>query len=514
MTIHTMQKRYFYKLFSNSFSAIVGVITTIIIPRTIGPSQYGIFTYLTELLRPYPEFFSFSTLLSFFTKISQRPKEKKMINAYILFILITSSLFMLITVSASFFLFEEIFGDHIEKKYLYGALVFVVFLFISSVLEKIMDGCGATVDLEKFRFIQKVISFFTIVILFLTNSLDLGKVFVFFIFMTLIFISFISIYLIKNNFLTFQRNDFPNSRELKNYVFEYYSYSHPIFTTSIILISFGSLSAWIFNRFAGSIQFGYFGIATKISAVFFLLISSFTPIFMREISIAWDRKNKEKQVELINFYLRLFFAISSAVLIYLAFFSSQIIELVGGENFTEAAPTLSVLLLYPIHQTYGQLVGSLIYASAKTTLMRNIRIATSIFGFLVLFFLVAPSKFFGFGLGALGYALSSVIMQIITTNIMAYYILPYFGIEYKKLLIHQIFTIIIISIAAGFCNIFFIDFNFGNIILNKIGLLIIPGMLYLIFLLIIIHLLPSIIGMDKIQLESFKNQIKSRLFIR
>ena len=93
----SLKKKFSWKLLSNILTFSMSSIITILVPRSLGPTDYGNFSYLNNFFSKILGFFSFGTVLAFFTKLSQRPNEHKIIRFYIyflLFVFVVSTLFL------------------------------------------------------------------------------------------------------------------------------------------------------------------------------------------------------------------------------------------------------------------------------------------------------------------------------------------------------------------------------------------------------------------------------------
>ena len=55
------------------------------------------------------------------------------------------------------------------------------------------------------------------------------------------------------------------------------------------------------------------------------------------------------------------------------------IHITGGPDYSAALIPVDLMALYPIHQVYGQLVGSVYHVMDKTKLFRNIHLIQLIF---------------------------------------------------------------------------------------------------------------------------------------
>src|SRR3989304_3080640 len=84
---HSLKKRYFYKLFTNFLGLGVSLVTQTIVPRGLGPKSYGDFSFLSDYFNQFAGFFDMGTSIGFYTKLSQRPKEFKLVVFYFFFII-------------------------------------------------------------------------------------------------------------------------------------------------------------------------------------------------------------------------------------------------------------------------------------------------------------------------------------------------------------------------------------------------------------------------------------------
>ena len=158
------------------------------------------------------------------------------------------------------------------------------------------------------------------------------------------------------------------------------------------------------------------------------------------------------------------------------------------------------MALYPIHQTYGQLNGSVFYATDQTKLYRNIGIGMKVFGLLVTFYLIAPSSYGGLALGASGIALSMIIVQFIGVNVQLLFNTKYLNISCMKFLFHQGVVIGAFSLMAYISN-----SVLEQLVQNEIIFLIGNATLYFILTFILIFLFPMMISMTRSEIV---NQLK------
>jgi hypothetical protein len=160
---------------------------------------------------------------------------------------------------------------------------------------------------------------------------------------------------------------------------------------------------------------------------------------------------------------------------------------------------------YPIHQTYGQLSGSVFLATGQTKLYARLGIFSVILGLPMVFFLVATSEFFGLDLGATGLAIKMVLIQVIFVNIQLYYNSRLLNLNFWKYIGHQIVCVaclMIISIAV----MWFVSngLNLGN---NVISSFLLSGMLYTGLVGILVYFQPIVFGITNQDISYIKNFI-------
>ena len=83
----SLNKRYAYSLFANIVGLGAGMIAAMVIPRGLGPAAYGNFSFLTNFFQQLIGFLGLGTPNAFYTKLSQRPDEHKLISFYLYILL-------------------------------------------------------------------------------------------------------------------------------------------------------------------------------------------------------------------------------------------------------------------------------------------------------------------------------------------------------------------------------------------------------------------------------------------
>lgn len=501
----SFQKRYFSKFISNLFSAVIGIVIISIVTRTLGPSDYGNFNFLTTFFIALIGFFTLSTSMGFFTKLSKRQEEVKLIRFYL-------GLLGLLPVAVTIFILvvfllnqEHRFWPNQQTVFILLAALFAFLMIVFQTIRQINDALGYTVNSEKYIILQKIFGIIIIVILFITNKLNLHTFF-FYHFVILGFILLLwFLHLNNKGTKPFARKNVLIWSEINKYFREFYLYSHPLFIYSLIALIGNIGGRWLLQTFAGSEQQGFFSLGYNVSALIFLFSGSLTPLFTREFSIAHNNNDFDRMRFLFKKLIPMFYCIVAALGVFVAFNGAQIGILLGGSEFQQAGFVISIMSLYPIHQTYGQLNGSVFYATDQTKLYRNIGVGMKIFGLSVTFILLAPSSYGGFNLGSVGIALSMIIVQFIGVNIQLLFNTKYLNLSFINYFFHQCLVIGVLSILA-FCSSRFL----GHFIHNNQLYLIANALLYFTMSCLFVYMFPRIISLTRSELiNQIKNMINS-----
>ena len=61
--------------------------------------------------------------------------------------------------------------------------------------------------------------------------------------------------------------------------------------------------------------------------------------------------------------------------------AKTLVHIFGGQEFAAAILPVQIMSLYPLHQAYGQMAGSVFHATGRTKILRNITAAECVYGF-------------------------------------------------------------------------------------------------------------------------------------
>ena len=497
----SLKKRYFFKLTGNFASLGIGFITSAIIPRGLGPGAYGDFNFLVNFFNQVVSFFDMGTSTAFYTKLSQRPKERKLLSFYLRYM----SLVLLIV--AVLVILARATGVYINLwpgqslLYIYLAVFLAFFMWFANILGQVMDAYCLTTYAEVGKIFQKILGLFMIVAIFLLHNLNIFTLFIYNYFV-LLMLMVIFLQIMKQGKYLDAQDYRMEPLDAKNYAKEFYGYCHPLFVYGIIGVACNILDRWLLQIFSGSVQQGYYGLSSNIGTVCFLFTGAMTPLIMREFSIDYGNKNLALIANRFRKHVPILHTITAFMVCFIAVNASKVAVIMGGRKFEAATASVAVLTFYPIYQTYGQIMGSLFYATGQTRLYRNIGVVTLLVGLPLSFWLMAPRQFHGLNLGAAGLAIKTTATAILAINIQLWFNNRFLKLSFPKFFFHQFYSVIILSGMS-----WAVTFLTGLVVKNILLGLLISGFFYTAAFAFILFVTPSVFLIERSELISLLGNV-------
>ena len=505
-TDDSLKKRYFYKLGTKFIGIPIGFLSAAIVPRGLGVNAYGNFNFITDFFTRLIAFFDTGTSAAFYTKLSQRLKESALIRFYWGFFAVMS-LILVFFVATMFMLNKQgsIWIDQ-EPRFIWLGLFWGLLSWLNQIVYKIVDAYGLTVKGELAVIKQKLFGLCLLGVLFVLGEFSLLIFFIYHFLMFILILFFWWRVLRKNNIRLFPSERL-NKALIKNYSSEFYQFSMPLFVGGILVFFLGFADRWLLQMFGGSAEQGLYSLSFKVGSLCFLFTKSMTPLFHREISRAYGEKRPDEMCRLFLRFVPMLYSVAVFIGAFFFFQSDKVSIIIGGESFKGAAVPIALMSLYPIHQTYGQLNSAVYFATGRTRLYRNVGLSIALLGLLVTYLFLAPKEQLGLNLGSTGLALKMVLVQIIGQNFILWFNTKLLKIPFIKMLGHQFISVFIIGGAAGLSTLI-ADNMVGNIIVSFLT----AGFIYIVLLMGILYMIPSLFSTNRIEINHNVRVVKQRLF--
>jgi O-antigen/teichoic acid export membrane protein len=377
-------------------------------------------------------------------------------------------------------------------------LFFAFFAWFTQIFIKISDAYALTVSVELIKIGHKILSLLLLLYFIYFTTFNLNSYFYFHYIALGSFFFVLSWLFIKKQIFS---KELFNLKKLniKNLSKEFISYCHPLLVYSIISLIAGMFDIWLLQKYAGSIQTGFYGLAYSLAAMCFIFTSAMTPIITREFAKSYEQKDIANMRKLYFRYIPMLYSLAAYFGIFISMQSETVLSIFTDEKFKDAYSVLIIMAFYPIHQTYGQLSGSIFYATGQTKLIRNISFISMPIGMVLSFGFI-----YILDLGAIGLATKMIIAQIIGVNIQLYYNSKFLKFKMKLFLFHQIYTVIFFVVLA------YISSNILNFESNILSFLI-SGMIYTIFVIIFTYIYPQIFSTTREEIKNILSKVFNKI---
>jgi O-antigen/teichoic acid export membrane protein len=178
------------------------------------------------------------------------------------------------------------------------------------------------------------------------------------------------------------------------------------------------------QTYAGSVQQAYYSVAYQFGAIAAIATSSILNIFWKEIAEAHHQGNRERVALLYRQVSRGLFFVAAAGAGFLAPWAEDILRITLGAAYVGGAGTLMIMFFYPLHQSMGQIGGTMAYATGRVAVYVKFGMVFMATSIVVTYFALASEDdpLPGLGLGSLGLAGKMVVMQLLSVNALAWYL--------------------------------------------------------------------------------------------
>ncbi len=477
---------------------MIGLVSQTIIPQSLGPHNYGIFTFLHNVFTSSVRVVEMGVGSYFHIKIGKEPYNRHLIGFYSLLV---GFVFCL---ALAFLFFIWVLGDRWSYFASYPLLVVGCVLFmcafhwVSENLIKISDARALTVRVEGYRFLHRLFWLIGIIFIWWMDFFSLISFTFWQMAMGFILVLWLVFSLQEKGqpFLKIDRTE--NLFFLK----DCYKVISPLLIYSLLSVGMVPLESAILVHFTSYSEQGYFGLAAYMSSIAFLFTNSMVPLLMREFSQAVVAKNYDVILRLLHRSLRVFYFISMGTASFLVFHTDHLIDLFGGERFENAIGPLSLLLFYPAHQSYSQITNTLLFSQEKIKLYTTVGYLNLALNGLLTYFFLFPQSYGGLNLGAFGQSLKYLLIQVVTTNLGLYFCLEGRKKVFLSYIRHQILVPLLLLPLGFICR---YGWNLG--FHPYVNMAISGGFYALVFVLFFLFF-PSIAGLDRPMIESMIFKIK------
>ncbi|MDP0562397.1 MAG: oligosaccharide flippase family protein [Candidatus Endonucleobacter sp. (ex Gigantidas childressi)] len=478
--MNNIKKRFAITLGTNIVKAFLGFLVGMLLARGLGAEDYGRFSFLLATFLSFTSLLDMGTSSAFFTFISKSKQSKEFYFSYFLWI----ALQFIVSVIFLYFIIPEklLHTLFVGESRGYITLAFIAVFFQQAVwnlLSQLSESSRDTVSIQKLNLGIGICNFLAVFFLYQTHNLNV--VFV----LSLIITQYI-LALIIFKALIFEASKVVDAN-IKDNLFSIFKrfriYCGPLVLYSWVGFGYQFFDVWMLQHYSGAEDQAYFAVSSKIAAVSLIFTTSIIRVFWKEIGAAENENDKQKVYLLYKTATRTFYTLSAILCGFLLPWAKDIISVLLGDGYESAAVPFSIMLLYPVHQSLGQINGTMFYAIEEIKAHVKISIIIMFLSVAISYLLLSDQSGFisGLSLGAEGLALKMVGMQWLSVNIGMFVISKIKGWKFD-----WFYQVYILGTMLGLG--YFAYYIVNQLDLNFYILFVLAGLIYIILLLGVLYL--------------------------
>jgi len=502
----SIRSRFAFSLGANLLKAVITFGTGMFVARGLGPDQYGKMMFLLGTFTAIRQLLDVGSSTAFFTFLSQRQRSRRFVAWFSAWL---GMQFLMPLLSVGL-LFPAAWVELIWKGE-QRSLVVIAFIatYLQSTLWSVMLQMGESQRLT--RWVQGVALTTALVhlvlmgILWWQDWLDVRLIFG----VTIVEWGLAAWVIAKQ--LRFPA--LPDENESFKTVFkEFGRYCLPLIPYSWLGFAYEFADRWLLQSYGGSMQQAFYSVAFQFGAIAAIATSSILNVFWKEIAEAHQQRNNKRVAMLYRRVSRGIFFFAASIAGLLVPWSEDILRLTLGSAYMGGASALTILFLFPLHQSMGQIGGTMLYATGRIRAQVVIGMLFMAMSIVITYFVLATvdAQPPGFGLGAVGLAGKMVVMQLIVVNVVAFYLAKSLEISFDW--IYQPLSSFG-CLGAGWLAYGVSQWLPGSSANVWTGMLT-AAFLYLCFLTTFVWLRPSLTGLDGDQVIAVARRLAPTVFSR
>ncbi len=277
----------------NAFKLVIGVINSTIVPKALGPKDFGDYQFLFRGSGSIRDASTFGTTAAFFTYSSKNVRSG---NAFLIFL--GWNVFQLILVIAiisasAFFNFRAFLYPDQSLYYIVVVSLLDWTNYVSLNLIQFGESKAENVYVQKINFYSNLVKLVATTGLYLYNVLDLNSYIVVNYIGSLFIVAIIMAHFLKRSERSryFEPISLSEIRQISRY---FIAYCSPLIVYNIFGFVATYFDRWFLEFTSGSVEQAYFAVSFQWANISLLFTTSVLNIFWREISFSLAGKDFER----------------------------------------------------------------------------------------------------------------------------------------------------------------------------------------------------------------------------
>jgi O-antigen/teichoic acid export membrane protein len=417
----SVRRRFMFTVFANLLRSVLSFVTGMLLARSLGPNSYGNMAFLLGTFVAIRQILDMGSSTAFYTFMSQRPQSRRFVNLFFGWLGVQ----FLVPLCVVGLMFPTEWVDvvwHGQKRDVVLLAFAAAFMQNSlwPVVQQLCESRRQTLWAQSVGIAVVATHLVAVILLWLFGALGLRAVF------AAIAFEYVVAAVVIHKWLPAPVVSESSARPvaLESVLKLFVRYCLPLIPYTWIGFAYEFADRWLLQNYGGSVQQAYYAVSAQFTGIALIATSSILNIFWKEIAEAHHNGNHARTQMLYRRISRILFLVGAIIAGFLSPWAEELLRLILNVAYVGGTSTLVVMFLYPIHQSMGQIGGTMLYATERVSLQVTIGIVFMVLSMAVTYLVLAPgnAKVPGLGLASEGLAFKMVGMQIIQANIIAYII--------------------------------------------------------------------------------------------
>lgn len=395
--------------FSKILQLIIGIGSSVIIARTLGPEGKGIYAlaiFLPSIIMSFGNFGIGQASIFYLGKKEFSTKETLKNN--IILSIIFSLIGILIGLVILFFWGSSLFPD-VEKNYLIISLFLIIPNFFSAFINAILLGIQKIKEYNYINIFGSLLFLFFLIIFLITVGLNI-KTAIIAVVLSAFTKNLIVLFLLKKLF-----KSFTILKSSNHYFKKVFKYGFKIYFANLIQFFHYKIDLFIINLFLNPFTVGLYSIAVTLAEKVWLIPQSVGLVLFPKIS---NENNKNNLKNFTPTVCRNVLFITFLGLILLFIFSELIISLLYSRAFLGAVIPLKILTIGILTLSGWKILANDLYGRGKANLNMYINLAAVILNITLNILLIPKYGINGAAwASSISYTLTFMVMLIVFSTV-------------------------------------------------------------------------------------------------
>ncbi|MBX7136615.1 MAG: hypothetical protein K1X83_01435 [Oligoflexia bacterium] len=500
----SLTRRYLSRLFASFISIPLITVTQALLARGAGPAIFGDFAFLSKLCQDTLTLLDSGATSAFFSQYSHSPGRSELVRFYAKFSVATALLLAGLVYLADLTPLAAYLWPALPFALVALACLYAILLWGTQLLQSVIDARALTVRGERTRvFHRGAVMLLVAGCFWFLGSFTALQFFILQCVSIAIFLGMLWILGLGPQGRAAFTQQPAECLTVQQIAHSFWNFCHPLIPYNLVSLGIGLADRWVLQFSSGSRQQGYFALSSQVGALTFLFTSSMAGLLTRELSSAVGKSDRTRMASLYSETVTSLYVLTAGIGVFAAVECTALTQLLGGQAFAGAQIAVALMMIYPLHQTFGQLNASVFFAEARTKVYRNIGLTVPLLGLPLGVWLLFPARLGGLDLGATGLAIKLVLTQFIQVNAQLWVISRWLKLSHWQLLRHQFAAPLLFFGAAFIAHQATAYLAHSNLLLA----LLFSGIIYLALISCLILKIPQTLGLSKERIAQLKSYL-------